>query len=809
MIHPVDKKRVESAFYKALHRGQDQHVFEYRLRAKDGGWRWILDRGKVVSRDAGGKPLLASGTYSDIDNRRRAEIALCRSQARLAKSLDAITRNRNLLNRLGDVQNIFIGHPDNREAFDQLLNVLLDFTGSEYGFIGEVLYKKNGLPYLKTHAQTNISWNEATRKFYEENAPNGLEFTNLKTLFGAVITSGELVTANSPSTDPRRVGLPPGHPPLNRFLGVPIKLGDQFIGMVGLANRSGGYDESVVSEIEPILATYGNLISARRERIRRELAEKRANIANAKARKLAEQVNSTKDIFLASTSHEIRTPMNGVVGMVDLMWSDPNFPECYMDHIKTIRDSSLSLLRVINGILDFSKIESGEITLESIPCSVREVIDGACSNFLPLINQKRLILNIRIAADVPHIVFLDPVRLKQVLLNLISNAVKFSIDRPGIVAEVTVKVSVCDSVDSTAALMFLVIDSGIGMSPDTMRNLSKPFSQADPTITRRFGGTGLGLSITTRLLTLMAGHLSFESCLGEGSRITACIPIGEDTGSDLANEIDVQGLNCLFVEENLQIFPQLLDQLESTGINLEVVPDLVAAKKQAVTDLDWVILRVVDETELDVTTVIGDFAGLPNLRQVIIAKGLPHYPRIVGVNVVVLGGETLSRQVLLHAISVVANRSSPHLHWGNDFTAIRGEILPLVEAGAGSVLVAEDDLVNQQVITRQLQLLGFSPEIAVDGADALAKWRAGNYELLLVDLHMPVKDGYSLVRAIREEESESRRLPILAFTANALKEEKEKALRFGMDDYLTKPIQIVELRAALQKWLLSHRNHIS
>ncbi|WP_438951757.1 response regulator [Porticoccus sp.] len=124
-------------------------------------------------------------------------------------------------------------------------------------------------------------------------------------------------------------------------------------------------------------------------------------------------------------------------------------------------------------------------------------------------------------------------------------------------------------------------------------------------------------------------------------------------------------------------------------------------------------------------------------------------------------------------------------------------------------MVAEDDLVNQQVITRQLQLLGFSPEIAVDGADALAKWRAGNYELLLVDLHMPVKDGYSLVRAIREEESESRRLPILAFTANALKGEKEKALRFGMDDYLTKPIQIVELRAALQKWLLSHRNHIS
>lgn len=810
LIHPVDKQKVESTFFEALEEGQDHHTFEYRFRAKDGSWRWVLDRGKVIKRDKEGKPLLASGTYTDVDSRVRTEMALFKNQKELAISLDVINRNQNLLNALRDVQDVFIACPDDREAFDRLLKLLLDFTGSEYGFIGEVLHSDKGLPYLKTHALTNISWDEATRKFYEENAPGGLEFTNLKTLFGAVMTSGDLVISNSPGTDPRRGGLPPGHPPLDRFLGIPIKVGGQFVGMVGLANRSGGYDRSVVNEVKPILATYGNLISARRERLKRELAEKRAQQASTNARRAAEQANSAKDAFLATMSHEIRTPMNGVVGMADLLSNDPAFPECYTDHIKVIRDSSLSLLRIIDDVLDFSKIESGHFSLDIIPCSVSDIVVGVCSNFSPMVKEKTLILNSRVDAAVPDLVSLDPNRVRQVLMNLVGNAVKFSSNRPGITAEVAVDVSICDSAGQKPVLTFCVVDNGIGMPPDTIENLSKPFSQADNSITRRFGGTGLGLSIIRSLLQLMGGQLSFESALDKGSRFTACIPIKEDTNDDKIENIDLYGVNCLFIAKGADKYPELVSQLESAGINLVVALDLAAAQKQAETGSDWVILRFVDETKPDVKHILDDFAGLANLRQVVIAEGRRHEPRIVGDDIVILDAESLSRGVLLRSIAIAVNRSSPQVHWCNNYTAINSSVLPLAGSGdAASILIAEDDAVNGQVITRQLELLGFTAEIAVNGEEALAKWRTGNFELLLADLHMPIMDGYSLAKAIRREEPSGQHLPILAFTANALKGEMKKALRVGMDGYLTKPIQVAQLRAALLEWLPSCRDHSS
>lgn len=810
LIHPVDKQKVESLFFEALEEGQDHHTFEYRFRAKDGSWRWVLDRGKVIQRDKEGKPLLASGTYTDVDSRVRTEMALFKSRKELAKSLDVISRNHNLLNGLRDIQDVFIASPDNREAFDQLLKLLLDFTGSEYGFIGEVLHSDKGLPYLKTHAQTNISWDEETRKFYEENAPGGLEFTNLKTLFGAVMTSGDVVISNSPGTDPRRGGLPPGHPPLDRFLGIPIKVGGQFVGMVGLANRSGGYDRSVVNEVKPILATYGNLISARRERIKRELAEKRAQQASTNARRAAEKANRAKDAFLATMSHEIRTPMNGVVGMADLLSNDPAFPECYTDHIKVIRDSSLSLLRIIDDVLDFSKIESGHLSLDIIPCSVSDIVVAVCSNFSAMVKEKRLILNSRVDAAVPDLVSLDPTRVRQVLMNLVGNAVKFSSNRPGITAEVAVDVSICDSAGQKPVLTFCVVDNGIGMSPHTIENLSKPFSQADNSITRRFGGTGLGLSITRSLLQLMGGQLSFESALDKGSRFTACIPIKEDTNDDGLEDIDLYGVNCLFIAKGDEKYPELVSQLKSAGINVVVAPDLAAVQQQVETGSDWVILRFVDETKPDVKHLLDDFAGLTNLRQVVIAEGRRHEPRIVGDDIVILDAESLSRGVLLRSIAIAVNRSSPQVHWGNSYTAINSSVLPLAASGdAASILIAEDDAVNRQVITRQLELLGFTAEIAVNGEEALAKWRTGNFELLLADLHMPIMDGYSLAKAIRREEPSGQHLPILAFTANALKGEMKKALRVGMDGYLTKPIQIAQLRAALLEWLPSCRDHSS
>ena len=213
------------------------------------------------------------GLARDISDQKQVENELRRSRAELTTLLDKISQQRSILMDLRLVQGEFINKPDARDAFEHLLALVLQYTGSEYGFIGEVLRDPQGSPYLKTLALTNISWDEATRKFYDEHAPTGLEFRNLKTLFGHVMTSGQVVIANDAPNDLRRGGLPPGHPPLNAFLGIPIHLGDDLVGMMGVANRDGGYSAEVLADIEPLIASYGNLIQARRNRVMREEVE--------------------------------------------------------------------------------------------------------------------------------------------------------------------------------------------------------------------------------------------------------------------------------------------------------------------------------------------------------------------------------------------------------------------------------------------------------------------------------------------------------------------------------------------------------
>ncbi len=256
---------------KTLRAGQEEtRVWTY-IR-KDGSKFPVLLSISALT-DSEGAPLGYMGIARDITDQRKVESALRDSQRMLSASIEAANRQHGLLAELRVAQDEFITNPSAAMAFDHILAILIRHTRSEYGFIGEVLTDDRGQPYLKTHALTNIAWNDATRKFYEEFAPKGMEFRNLKTLFGQVMVTREPVIANMPYTDPRRGGLPEGHPALNAFLGIPIKSGNTMIGMMGVANRPGGYDESVLIEIEPLLTTYANIILARRNRIMREQAE--------------------------------------------------------------------------------------------------------------------------------------------------------------------------------------------------------------------------------------------------------------------------------------------------------------------------------------------------------------------------------------------------------------------------------------------------------------------------------------------------------------------------------------------------------
>jgi PAS domain S-box-containing protein len=268
-IHPADKTRVFAELPQLFERGH--HTHEYRFLHKNGTYLWMRDELRLVP-DVAGKAIEIVGSWTDITERKQAESAL--------------EEGNQLLRAITQAQSQFIASADPRILFDGLLDSLLSLTCSEYGFIGEILYasdgkpyveethmKMRGRPYLKTHAMTNIAWNEETQKFYEENVAQGMEFHNLKTLFGAVITSGAPVISNSPYTDPRRGGLPDGHPPLNAFLGLPLYMDGQFTGMVGVANRPGGYDRHLVEYLEPFLSTCVNIIEAHRNHKRRQLAE--------------------------------------------------------------------------------------------------------------------------------------------------------------------------------------------------------------------------------------------------------------------------------------------------------------------------------------------------------------------------------------------------------------------------------------------------------------------------------------------------------------------------------------------------------
>jgi PAS domain S-box-containing protein len=256
-IHADDRERCVEAYFRAFD-ARRAFAMEYRLRRHDGEYRWMVNNG-VPRYGRDGEFLGYIGSGFDITERKRAEEA--------SRSL------REMLEAIRHVQTRFIASNEAQDVFEDLLQTLLQFTGSQYGFIGEVLHYSDGQPYLKTHAITNIAWDERTKTFYEANAPKGLEFDNLKTLFGAVMTTGAPVIANSPSTDPRRGGIPAGHPSLNAFLGLPLTLGDDMVGMIGLANRAGGYDHRLCDELKPLLSTCAGLVDALRQRHARQRAE--------------------------------------------------------------------------------------------------------------------------------------------------------------------------------------------------------------------------------------------------------------------------------------------------------------------------------------------------------------------------------------------------------------------------------------------------------------------------------------------------------------------------------------------------------
>jgi PAS domain S-box-containing protein len=530
------------------------------------------------------------------------------------------------------------------------------------------------------------------------------------------------------------------------------------------------------------------------------------------AKRQADAANAAKSAFLATMSHEIRTPMNGIVGMIEVLAQGP-ISNHQAELIGTVRQSALTLLRIIDDILDFSKIEAGQLTLEQAPICIPDVVEGLCTSMSSAAIGKGVELSVFVDPAVPESVLGDELRVRQVLYNLIGNAVKFSAGRPGITGQAAVRVEVANR--TPLRVVFRVSDNGIGMSAETVAHLFTAFSQAEASTTRRFGGTGLGLAICKRLVDAMHGDIAVTSAPGRGATFSVTVPFEAAPVQPARALPDVVGLECLILPGTHFDANDLRTYLEYAGARVQLVADADQVVQLAGELQQPVVIRSAeakDPTGDALYRALSERA--PAARHLLITPGRRRSIRTPAPNAVTLDVGRLRRHSILLAVAAAAGRVALEDAHQDAPAAESDRVASAPSVGharaeAQLILVAEDDDINQKVILEQLRVLGYAAEVANNGAEALHLWRQNEYALLLTDLHMPSMDGYALAQAIRREEGGHRRMPIIALTANALRGESNRAFDIGMDEYLVKPVQLHLLKAALHKWMPAARSESS
>lgn len=525
------------------------------------------------------------------------------------------------------------------------------------------------------------------------------------------------------------------------------------------------------------------------------------------ARLAADQASRAKSEFLATVSHEIRTPMNGVIGMIDALLLS-SLDEQQKEMAKIIHDSAFSLLEIVNDILDFSKIEAGKLQVDAIVMDVSDVVVRACESLDHMALKKGVELTLFTDPAIPARVLGDSGRLRQILINLANNAIKFSSDLPQ-PGKVSVRAMLVEMSASQAVLEFHVTDNGIGIDEATQARLFTAFTQADSSTTRKFGGTGLGLAISSQLAILMGGEIRLQSEPGKGSTFSVFLTFALPPEQPVVNDVlyQVAGLSCLVVGGAQDLADDLSAYLAYDGA-------VVARAENMATVRQWVSscssgLHIIVFDAADTMLPLNELRSAAHAREnidirfVVIGRGGRRQCRREAADIVALDAASMHRRVFLEAVSIAAGQAEVQSYeaLANNAQAMIG--LPVREKASrqrNQILIAEDNETNQKVILRQLALIGQTADIAANGREALELWQSGDYCLLLTDLNMPEMDGYELIAAIRAAES-GKRMPIVAFSANALKCDEENCYSEGIDDCLNKPVQLANLKAMLEKWL--------